>query len=96
MSVTAKSQLAASQFALVATFLPTFLLSGFLFPIDQMPLVVQWITRVLPARYYITILRNIFLKGTPVRLFAGQFVALVIYAIVLVTLATRAFQKRLE
>jgi len=96
MSVTAKSQLAASQFALVATFLPTFLLSGFLFPIDQMPLVVQFITRILPARYYITILRNIFLKGTPVSLFADQFVALVIYAFVLVTLATRAFHKRLE
>jgi len=96
MSVTAKSQLAASQFALVATFLPTFLLSGFLFPIDQMPVVVQFITRILPARYYITILRNIFLKGTPVSLFASQFVALVIYAVVLVILATRAFEKRLE
>jgi len=50
----------------------------------------------LPARYYITILRNIFLKGTPVSLFASQFVALVIYAVVLVILATRAFEKRLE
>jgi drug efflux transport system permease protein len=96
MSVIAKSQLAASQFALVATFLPTFLLSGFLFPIDQMPVVVQGITRVLPARYYITILRNIFLKGTPVRMFASQLLALGIYALVLVVLATRAFQKRLE
>jgi drug efflux transport system permease protein len=96
MSVIAKSQLAASQFALVATFLPTFLLSGFLFPIDQMPAVVQWITRALPARYYITILRNIFLKGTPVRMFASQLVALGIYALVLVTLATRALHKRLE
>jgi len=96
MSVIAKSQLAASQFALVATFLPTFLLSGFLFPIDQMPVVVQWITRVLPARYYITILRNIFLKGTPVRLFASQLAALGIYAFVMVTMATRALHKRLE
>jgi len=96
MSVVAKSQLAASQFALVATFLPTFLLSGFLFPIDQMPVVVQWITRALPARYYITILRNIFLKGTPVRIFASQLAALGIYALLLVTVATRALHKRLE
>jgi len=96
MSVVAKSQLAASQFALVATFLPTFLLSGFLFPIDQMPVVVQWITRLLPARYYITILRNIFLKGTPVRMFASQLAALGIYAFLLVTMATRALEKRLE
>jgi len=96
MSVTAKSQLAASQMALVATFLPTFLLSGFLFPIDQMPVVVQGITRVLPARYYVTILRNVFLKGTPISLFASQLFALGIYALVLVTMATRSFQKRLE
>ena len=96
MSVTAKSQLAASQLALVATFLPTFLLSGFLFPIDQMPVIVQEITRVLPARYYVTILRNVFLKGTPVPLFASQLAALGIYALVLVVMATRAFHKRLE
>jgi len=96
MSVVAKSQLAASQMALVATFLPTFLLSGFLFPIDQMPVVVQGITRALPARYYVTILRDVFLKGTPVAMFASELMALGIYALVLVTLATRAFHKRLE
>jgi ABC-2 type transport system permease protein len=71
-------------------------LSGFIFPIEQMPVVVQWITRVLPARYYVAILRNVFLKGTEVRLMAGQLVALAIIAAVLVTLATRAFHKRLE
>jgi ABC-2 type transport system permease protein len=96
ISVTAKSQLGASQLAMLATFLPTFLLSGFLFPIDQMPVVVQWITIVLPARYYVFILRNVFLKGTAVRLMAGQLVALAIIAVVLITLATRAFHKRLE
>jgi len=96
ISVTAKSQLGASQLALLATFLPTFLLSGFLFPIEQMPVVVQWITRVLPARYYVFILRNVFLKGTDIRLMAGQLAALGIIAAVLITLATRAFHKRLE
>jgi ABC-2 type transport system permease protein len=96
ISVTATSQLGASQFAMLATFLPTFLLSGFLFPIEQMPVVVQWITRVLPARYYVFILRNVFLKGTEIRLMAGQLTALAIIAVVLITLATRAFHKRLE
>jgi ABC-2 type transport system permease protein len=96
ISVTAKSQLGASQLAMLSTFLPTFLLSGFLFPIEQMPVVVQWITRVLPARYYVFILRNVFLKGTAIRLMAGQLTALAIIAVVLVTLATRAFHKRLE
>jgi ABC-2 type transport system permease protein len=96
ISVVAKSQLAASQLALITTFLPAFLLSGFVFPIEQMPIVVQWITRVLPARYYVSILRNVFLKGTPARLMAGQVAALAIIAGVAITLATRAFQKRLE
>jgi ABC-2 type transport system permease protein len=96
ISVVAKSQLGACQMAMLGTFLPTFLLSGFLFPIDQMPVVVQWITRVLPARYYVFILRNVFLKGTAIRLMAGQLIALAIIAVVLVTLATRAFHKRLE
>jgi ABC-2 type transport system permease protein len=96
ISVVAKSQLAASQLALLTTFLPAFLLSGFVFPIEQMPIVVQWVTRILPARYYVSILRNVFLKGTPARLMAGQVLALAIIAAVAITLATRAFQKRLE
>jgi ABC-2 type transport system permease protein len=95
-SVTAKSQLAASQLALLVTLLPTFLLSGFIFPIDQMPILVQWITRILPARYYVSILRSVFLKGTSVRLLAGDILALGIIATLLIILATRAFQKRLE
>lgn len=96
ISVTAKSQLGACQLAILATFLPTFLLSGFIFPIDQMPAVVQWVTRILPGRYYVEILRNVFLKGTEFRLLAGQTVALSAIATVLIFFSTRAFQKRLQ
>ncbi len=96
ISVTAKSQLGASQMAMLATFLPTFLLSGFIFPIDQMPVVVQVIARLLPACYFVEILRSVFLKGTPVTMILTQITALAIYASVLVALATRAFHKRLE
>lgn len=95
-SVAAKSQLGASQAALLVTLLPTFLLSGFIFPIDQMPVIVQWITRFLPARYYVSILRNVFLKGTSVQVMTADVAALAIFAGVLILLATRAFQKRLE
>jgi len=95
ISVTAKSQVGANQVAMLATFLPTFLLSGFIFPIDQMPVIVQWITRILPGRYYVSIVRNVFLKGTPVSLLAGELTALATIAAVLIVLATRAFQKRL-
>ena len=96
ISVTSKSQLAASQMAMLATFLPTFLLSGFIFPIDQMPPVVQFITRLLPARYFVEILRSVFLKGTPAAMISTQLTSLGIIALLLVTLATRAFHKRLE
>jgi len=95
-SVTAKSQLGASQLALLVTLLPTFLLSGFIFPIDQMPVAVQAIARILPPRYYVSILRNLFLKGTAVGQMIGDVAALAIIAGALILLATRALQKRLE
>ncbi len=95
-SVVSKTQIAASQMAMLATFLPTFLLSGFLFPIDQMPKPVQWLSVVLPARYYVEILRNVFLKGTSLSLMKSQITALSIISVLLILLATRAFHKRLE
>lgn len=95
ISVIAKNQLAASQLALVVTFLPAFLLSGFLFSIEQMPGVVRVITHIVPARYYISALKKIFLKGTPAALLYTEFVPLVIFSVVLAVLATRAFHKRL-
>ena len=95
ISVIAGSQLAASQIALLITFLPAFLLSGFLFSIEQMPVVLQWITRILPARYYVSVLKKIFLKGTPAALLYADLVPLTVFALVLAVLATRAFHKRL-
>ncbi len=95
ISVVTKNQLAASQIALVATFLPAFLLSGFLFAIEQMPQFVQLVTRILPARYYVSSLKMIFLKGTPVAMLYPQLVPLAMFALVLAALATRVFQKRL-
>jgi ABC-2 type transport system permease protein len=95
ISVLAKSQFAASQIALLITFLPAFLLSGFLFAIEQMPIALQWITRILPARYYVSILKKIFLKGTPTAMLYADLIPLAVFAFVLALLATRAFHKRL-
>jgi len=95
ISVITKSQLAASQAALVSTLLPAFLLSGFLFAIEQMPAVIQLITRVIPARYYVSILKGVFLKGTPPALLAEPLLALAVFAALVMGLATRAFHKRL-
>lgn len=95
ISVIAKGQLAASQVALVVTFLPAFLLSGFLFSIEQMPAAVRLITRIIPARYYVSLLKAVFLKGTPIAQLMRELLPLTIFALVLGFLATRAFQKRL-
>jgi ABC-2 type transport system permease protein len=84
VSTAAGSQLLASQLALVTTFLPGFLLSGFVYDINAMPVVVAAISRVVPARYFVSLLRAIFLKGhwgaalTADLLWLGLFTALVI------------------
>jgi ABC-2 type transport system permease protein len=96
ISVLAKNQFAASQIALLITFLPAFLLSGFLFSIEQMPVVLQWITRILPARYYVSVLKDIFLKGTPAQMLLADLIPLVVFTFVLALVATRSFHKRLE
>lgn len=95
ISVIAKTQLAASQAALISTFLPAFLLSGFLFAIEQMPRAIQLFTYIIPARYYVTLMKAVFLKGTPVSYLQTELFALAAFALLLVFLATRAFHKRL-
>ncbi len=95
ISVLAKGQFVASQIALVITFLPAFLLSGFLFAIEQMPPALQVMTHVIPARYYVTVLKKIFLKGTPLALMYADLVPLAVFTVVLAVLATRSFHKKL-
>jgi len=95
ISVVGKSQLAASQMALTATFLPAFLLSGFLYSIDQMPAAIRAVTYVIPARYYVSILKSLFLKGSGLALLEGEMAALALFALALALIATRAFRKNL-
>ncbi len=95
ISVVAKSQLAASQMSLVATYLPAFQLSGLLFSIEQMPAPVQVFTHIVPARYYVSTLKAVFLKGSDFAHIRTDLLALMLFAAVLVTVATRAFHKRL-
>jgi len=95
ISVMAKNQFTASQIALLITFLPAFLLSGFLFAIEEMPVILQQITRILPVRYYVAVLKKIFLKGSPISLLYAELVPLAVFAVVLAILATHSFHKRL-
>ncbi len=96
ISVRVRSQLGASQIALLVTMLPTTLLSGYTFPIDQMPRAIQLITYVVYPRYYVTLLRAIFLKGSPLVDLWAPLLALGVFAIVIGAMASRAFHKRLD
>ena len=80
---------------MVLTFVPSFLLSGFVFPISNMPTVVQWITYLVPARYFITLLKAIYLKGAGISVLAGDGLLLVVYAISTILLAVGIFKKKL-
>lgn len=96
ISVAIRSQLGASQIALLVTLLPTALLSGYAFPIDQMPAPIQWVTYLVHARYYVTILKAVFLKGVGITALLEPILALIAYAAVVAFLAARAFHKRLD
>ena len=96
ISTRIRSQVGAAQMGLLVTMLPTTLLSGYAFPIDQMPTLVQGVSYVVFARYYVTILRAVFLKGSGLFELAGPVIALMIYAVVVVLLAARGFRKRLD
>jgi ABC-2 type transport system permease protein len=87
------------QQAMMTTFLffqPCFLLSGFTFPIRNMPVVVQYITYLNPVRYFMEIVRGLFLKGSGIGVLWPQMVALAVIGVVVMTLSASRFHKRLE
>ena len=96
ISTLAKTQLLASQAAFVATFLPAFLLSGFMFDIGNMPRPLQVMTNLIPARHFVTILRGLYLKGTGLAELWPQCLLLVAFAALMLLLAIRTFKKRLD
>jgi ABC-2 type transport system permease protein len=87
------------QQAMMTTFffiMPFFMLSGFVFPIANMPVVIQWLTYLNPLRYFLVIIRGVFLKGVGFHVLWPQFLALTILGIALFTGATLRFRKRLD
>lgn len=94
ISIVARNQLFASQMAMLTTFLPTFLLSGFMYPIWNMPLFIQGVTYLIPARYFIVILRGIYLKGVGIRVLWIHAAMLLLFSVIVVTLAKRKFRKK--
>jgi ABC-2 type transport system permease protein len=88
ISTVAESQQLAFQMALLISFLPTIMLSGFIFPIGSMPQALQVVTYVVPARYFLVALRAIVLKGTALEHLLPQVGALTLYAAAMLTLAS--------
>ncbi len=96
ISTAIRTQVGAAQIGLLVTLLPTSLLSGMAFPIDQMPPLVQGVTYLVFARYYVTILKALFLKGSGFLDLIGPILAMVVYAAIVGFLAARVFHKRLD
>ena len=93
ISTIADTQQVAFQVALLSSLLPTMILSGFIFPISSMPIVVQWITHIVPARYFLVALRAIVLKGTGMMAFWQDLAALTIFAAVALSLASLRLRR---
>jgi ABC-2 type transport system permease protein len=94
ISTVAESQQVAFQLAVLSSFLPTMMLSGFVFPIASMPAPIQAITVIVPARYFIVALRAIVLKGADLSMFWTQLVALAVFAVLMLTLASTRLKRQ--
>lgn len=95
LSILARQQLLASQLAMVSTFLPAFLLSGFMFAIANMPVPVQVITYIVPARYFVALVKGIYLRGVGLETLWRDALFLVAFATLVLGAAVTRFRKKL-
>ena len=95
ISAAVKTQVLATQIALQTTYLPAILLSGFMFSISTMPIAMKAVTYVVPARYYITVTKGIFLKGVGPEVLWVEGLAMIVFAVAGLGLAIRSFRKEL-
>ena len=95
LSTITRSQLLAYQMSLLSSFLPAFMLSGFIYSIDNMPWVIQQFTRIVPARYFVTILQGIFMKGIGMEILWSQALFLTVYATLIFVLAARKMRQKM-
>jgi ABC-2 type transport system permease protein len=95
ISVVARSQLVATQAGALSSLLPSLLLSGMLVPIENMPRILQALSSIIPARYFVHAMRGIMLKGSDLSLLWPDLVALSVFAVAILSLATARFRRRL-
>jgi ABC-2 type transport system permease protein len=95
ISVATKNQLVATQAGTLTSLLPSLLLSGMVFPVENMPWPLRLLSRIIPARYLVHALRGILLKGNGLEVLWPDLLAVVVFAVAIVALATARFQRRL-
>jgi ABC-2 type transport system permease protein len=96
ISTVSETQQVALMLSLIGLMLPTIVLSGFIFPLENMPKILQWISYIIPARWFITILKNIMLKGSGIELIWKETLILVGFAIFFIVVSLRNFKIRLS
>ena len=96
ISIISKNQFVAGQVAIIVTFLPAFILSGFIFDIRSMPLPIRFVTHLIAASYFVAILQTVFLAGDIWQVILPNALALVIMSAIFLGISTRKFRKRLE
>ncbi|MFY2559559.1 ABC transporter permease [Corallococcus terminator] len=96
ISVVTRNQVVATQVATMTSVLPSMLLSGFIFPIENLPPPLKLISTLIPARYYVATLRGVLLRGNGLDVLWPQLVALALFAALMLVVATRRFQRRLD
>jgi ABC-2 type transport system permease protein len=96
ISTVTKSQQLAFMLCILFTMLPSFILSGFIFPISSMPWVIQYFTAIIPAKYFLIILRGIFLKGTGIGILWPEFLILTLFALAFLLICSRRLKLSLE
>jgi len=94
LSASARTQTIAFQLGMLTSFLPAFLLSGFIFAIENMPTPIQAMTYLFPTRYFMTIVKSIFLRGVGIQVLGLEVILLVAYALIVFVLATRKLRMK--
>ncbi|MEZ5360689.1 MAG: ABC transporter permease [Candidatus Zixiibacteriota bacterium] len=95
ISTLVKTQQLAMMAALTVTMLPSVMLSGFVFEIKNMPLFLQWVTSIIPAKYFILIIRGIMLKGSGIEVLWPQAAVLIVMTLVLLGIAAKKFKMKI-
>src|SRR5690606_7650928 len=96
ISTVAKNQMVAMFISMIELMLPTIILSGFIFPIENMPEILQWLSHIMPARWFISIIRGIMLKGTGLFFVWKETLILIAMTLFFVAVSMKKFKIRLE